>query len=234
MIDAVDSEIARWLNGFIARHGALADVALFVANTNLVKALPFLALLVMAWFAEPIARNRLIIVRGVLGVCIAIVLGRLLPVALPFRARPVHEASLDLLPIPGLHPEDLGGWSSFPSDHGTLFGALVGLGFALSRPAGWGLLLFATLAIWSERALLGYHYVSDLVAGAVIGLGCAALAQRLSATGAAARFILGQANARPALFWFLALLFLIQLADMFNPVRVILGAGRQALRWLIG
>lgn len=234
MLDTVDAEIIRRLNGFIARHDALADVALFVANTNLVKALPFLAMLVMAWFAEPVARSRLIVVRGVLGACIAIALGRLLPVALPFRPRPVHEDSLGLLPIRGLHPEDLGGWSSFPSDHGVLFGALVGLGFALSRPAGWGLLLFAILAIWFERALLGYHYLSDLVAGALIGLGCAALAQRLPAVGAAARFILGQAQARPVIFWFLALLFLIQLADMFNPVRVILGAGRQALRWLGG
>jgi undecaprenyl-diphosphatase len=60
------------------------------------------------------------------------------------------------------------GFGAFPSDHAALFFALaVGL-FAWSRRAGLsGLLLASVFSV--ARVVVGFHYPSDMVAGAAMG-----------------------------------------------------------------
>lgn len=63
---------------------------------------------------------------------------------------------------------------SFPSDHA---GAAFAIAFAvlfLSRRAGLGFLV-AAAAIGLSRVMIGLHYPGDIAAGAVVGLGSAAL-----------------------------------------------------------
>ncbi len=233
LVQSADATVSILFNTWIAARPRFAQVVGFVAYTNALKTFPFLVVLVWGWHRRPVHRNQTIVLQGLLGALLAIWIGRLLAVILPFRERPVHDTALGLLPIPGLNNIPLDGSSSFPSDHGLLFGALVGLGFALSRSVGWALLVFASLAIWLVRVLLGFHFMGDIVVGCLLGAACAVVAQHTRAASRAADWLLNISQRRPDCFWAVALIFLIQLADMFNPARAILEAVWRACRFAL-
>jgi len=80
---------------------------------------------------------------------------------------------------------------SFPSGDATMaFAAAACLAAAL--PRWWAAFFFAAAVVAAERVLENAHYVSDVVAGAGLGVACAQLAVALCV-----RFLdLGQADAR--------------------------------------
>ena len=59
---------------------------------------------------------------------------------------------------------------SFPSGH-TITAFAVAIGLSSFYPALLGILLFLALVIAASRILLGMHFLSDVVAGAAIGIG---------------------------------------------------------------
>lgn len=65
---------------------------------------------------------------------------------------------------------------AFPSGHTARASLLTALAFALGPP--WlGVAMAAwTLLVAGSRVILGVHYVSDVVAGAALGLGCGIVA----------------------------------------------------------
>ena len=66
-------------------------------------------------------------------------------------------------------------FASFPSGHTiTAFATAASLSFFLPRWT-WPLLYLATLPVAASRLIIGAHYTSDVVAGALIGLACAHL-----------------------------------------------------------
>jgi undecaprenyl-diphosphatase len=67
---------------------------------------------------------------------------------------------------------------SFPSDHAAAAFAIAFAIFAFSRWAGAGFLAVATL-IGLSRIALGMHYPSDVLVGALVGLGAATLVTTL-------------------------------------------------------
>jgi undecaprenyl-diphosphatase len=70
----------------------------------------------------------------------------------------------------GLSLGSLYSWSSFPSDHATLFIALaVGVFFA-SRRLGTMAIAYAVLFIMFPRVYLGIHWPTDVLAGAALGM----------------------------------------------------------------
>lgn len=79
-----------------------------------------------------------------------------------FRLRPF--AALDFLPPILVSPLS----KSFPSDHAAAAFALAAIVFRRNTKIGRWLLLAAVLAAFG-RVLAGVHYLSDVVAGAVVG-----------------------------------------------------------------
>ena len=65
---------------------------------------------------------------------------------------------------------------SFPSGHAARGGALAAVGMALGPPWFGGLLAIWGLLVALSRVLLGVHYLSDAIAGFLIGLGIGGLA----------------------------------------------------------
>lgn len=61
---------------------------------------------------------------------------------------------------------------SFPSGH-TITAFAVAVCFGAFYPTLLGLLLFCALAIATSRILLGMHFLSDVVVGAIVGTGLA-------------------------------------------------------------
>ena len=90
------------------------------------------------------------------------------------RPRPYQDHPLGVLPLlsPSHDP-------SFPSDHATAaFAISFGILF-VARRTGWLFLAWATL-IGISRVLAGMHYPTDVIAGAVVGLGGGYFTARLA------------------------------------------------------
>jgi membrane-associated phospholipid phosphatase len=190
------------------------------------------------WFAgegERRDQRRRIIVGAILGTFGALMLARGMALALPFRLRPMHEIGIGYQ-SPGLEiVRNMENWSSFPSDTAALFFALSFGILRLSRPLGAALMAYVAVWICLPRIYLGIHYPSDILAGALIGIGVtwaaihavemrdAALGRRLMA------WVSGFEKRRPELFYSAAFAAAFETAMVFDDVRVF---GRAALRWL--
>ena len=96
------------------------------------------------------------------------------------RARPVV---LDRMGFYGFHPFTFDAqWASMPSGHATTAFTLFGI-LAILLPRGRLLWLFAALAITVSRVMVNAHYLSDVLAGAVVGMGAVAALVGLGKNG---------------------------------------------------
>jgi undecaprenyl-diphosphatase len=152
---------------------------------------------------------------------LAVVVTRILAAATPLRLRPIYVPNLEhhwSVPIDASFAQ----WSSFPSDTATYFWALAfGLIVLLPRlkvpivlyTAGW---------ICFPRVYLGYHYASDIVAGAVIGVAVAwavLRAERLQS--AIVPRVVAFADSRPHVFYAAAFLISFEMATVFWDIRML-------------
>lgn len=69
-----------------------------------------------------------------------------------------------------MEPEGLETWSSFPSDHAILFFALSTCILLISKKAGALAYIYTLLIICFPRIYFGYHFPTDILGGAVIGI----------------------------------------------------------------
>lgn len=218
---AWDVSIVTWLNAF-ARHWPAVDrLAVLVASNDLLKGGTAAVVLWAFWSVDraPLtarhARPR--VLATLLGVGVALIMARAMALLLPFRGRPLH--TLPLLLPDGLWRGTLDGWSSFPSDHATLFfGLATGLAL-ISRRVGWLAFLYGAVFIALPRLYLGLHYPTDLVIGAVLGVGVVRIAHAERIRCLLARRVLVWADDNPALFHGTLFLVTFQIATLFNAVR---------------
>lgn len=144
-----------------------------IAGLYTFKGFLLIPLLWWIWF-EPDARRdwqREMVIATVASGLIALAVGRLLAHFLPFRERPIFNPDLHLhFASDSLREAGLSGFSSFPSDHAMLWMAISMGIFLIWRGIGTLALLYTVLFICLPRAYLGFHYPTDLLAGAAIGL----------------------------------------------------------------
>jgi undecaprenyl-diphosphatase len=135
------------------------------------KMLPLVAALSAIWLAaSPKAEDRKIVLRAVIGAIIALIISRVIQDFGPFRVRPIHSISLQFRPPLGINPAVVEHSSSFPSDHAALAFALSGGIFAWSRKLGIAAIVLSVITTCFARVYAGYHYPSDVVVGAALGL----------------------------------------------------------------
>jgi undecaprenyl-diphosphatase len=168
----LDIETVRVLNEFLNRSLYLDAFLVFLVSSNILKGLLFGSLTWWAWFRQKSgsSRDREVLLLTVLACTISLLMGQALQVLLPFRERPVFVSSIGLKRALFGHSEYLAGLSSFPSDHATLFYGWAAGFYLLSRGLGVVLLMHVTLLICLPRLILGLHFPTDVVAGALIGL----------------------------------------------------------------
>ena len=163
----VDWSLAHSLNGFLFRHDAVEDPLLVYVQAA--EALFFGMLLLVCALArhERWRGTRRAAVAAGLSAGLALLVDKVIS-SLYYRARPfvTHPHAVHLF---AAHVRD----SSFPSDHAAAAIA-IGIAILLRRKLGWGLvtLVFAIVLMFG-RVALGFHYPSDVLAGAGIGLACA-------------------------------------------------------------
>ena len=113
--------------------------------------------------------------------------------------------------------------SSFPSDHAALFMSLATGFLFVSRKTGIIVMLFVFIYILFPRFYMGYHYPTDLLAGALIGVFITTLFIRSEAIrNIISKRIIPFSENYPAYFYSFLFLFTYQIADLFGGCRDIL------------
>jgi hypothetical protein len=149
---SMDHLILRFVNSF-SHRSVVFDAAMLIFSQNQFVKGAVVMLFCWAWFRTMAYQDlhRRILLAGLASPFVAFLVGRALARILPYRNRPVFEATLHWRP-----PYDATSawsqhwpreWSSFPSDHAALFAALAMTLFLVSRRAGLLALLYSLLLI---------------------------------------------------------------------------------------
>ena len=175
--------------------------------------------------------------RQIGGVMLAMAIGRGAQIVLPERPRPMQ--SMPDFPFPGLgHLPWIADGSSMPSDHAALAFALATVAWFGSRRLGAAAFLWAALVVCMPRLYFGYHYLSDLVGGAFIGVAAVWFAARVPLPRQAVRLTCGWArwmDARaPGLAVVCLFLIAFECLTLFQSSRKIANAGATVVAVALG
>ena len=161
----VDAEIVLWLNQWAGRSATLDAIEKLIVSDYFIPVSMSLCLLAM-WFVGKDTRTRDAHQRAVLRALIAVGFANLVVLMLNqhyFRDRPFADHELTLL---FYQPTD----SSFPANPAAVAFAMASGMWEGSRKLG--AFLYGLATLWGlSRVYAGVFYPSDVVAGAVIGVG---------------------------------------------------------------
>jgi len=217
----IDGVLLLWINQSAGQNGVLDKLILDIADDGLLKGGLFLAAYWWLWFDQKGVRRREIATAMVAAIGTA-ALSRLLQVGLTFHQRPLHSPGIGFHMPLSVNPETLNTFSSFPSDHAMLFFALAVPLWNRSRWLGAAAMIWAALVICLPRVYLGYHYPSDVLAGAVLGVLCMVVLSALVARTSFPKRVLQFADFHPAAFYPLAFVLSFELATLFAGTRHLL------------
>jgi len=235
-MNTLDEKIFLYFNQFAHKSRVFDSLINFITYQNFLKSGVLVILLWWFWFQfkedESNAANREHILATITCCLIAIFLGRILAISLPFRLRPMHNPALFFQLPYGSSQSILKGWSSFPSDHAVLFFSLATGILFISRPIGVFALLYALLVISLPRIYLGLHYPSDIIAGGAVGVIIALLGNKKKNKKIITRPLIRWLRAHPSSFYACFFVFTYQIANLFNDFRDIGTTVFRLIKWL--
>lgn len=219
MINEIDIAIIQFVNGFALQSSWFDRLILDIFQLNTFKMMPLVAILVGLWFTEDSEHGlkRRTVFTSLLGGFVALVMTRLVQNLSPHRPRPALDGSFHFTLPAGGYTND---WSSFPSDTaGLAFALALGIWLA-SRKAGLFAFAWAAIVISFPRLYGGYHYLSDLIAGGVIGMLCTYFFHRYTKlTEPLYSRILRFSINHKAIFFALAFIIAFQTSTYFGDLR---------------
>jgi membrane-associated phospholipid phosphatase len=225
----VDHVILRFVNS-LSHSSFIFDTTMVIFVQNQFVKGAVLMLFCWAWFRTGACQNlhRRILLVGLASPFLAFLAGRVLTRVLPYRDRPIFDTTLQWQAPYGATGswahQWTRDWSSFPSDHAALFGALAMTLFLVSRGAGLLTLLYSLLLVDFPRVYLGLHYPSDILGGVIVGFAVAWIATLAPIREAVSPWRLRFLEHRPGTFYacfFLALFALGSVDAMFGIVLLI-------------
>jgi undecaprenyl-diphosphatase len=225
-LNPVDRYVMSFINEFARKSWAFDNLIEFISRFELLKGGVVFAIIWVLWYSEVGGKatdaTRKTIIMTILGAMGAVIAVRILANFLPFHPRPVNNPELAFrLPF-GVLPQDVddwGPWSSFPSDHATLFSALSTGLFLISSQIGLLVASYSLLLILLPRIYLGFHYPTDIIAGATIGMMFILLVNSQRIKEPVAERVLRFGKAHPGLFYGISFLLTYQIATLFDDVR---------------
>jgi undecaprenyl-diphosphatase len=212
-----DRLLTLWVNQPAGKSPALDKFAIDVTNSALVMGGIYVAIYWWLWFEHRIPRRDVVV--ALVAAVAAVIVSRGMQFFLPVHQRPL--LSPDIAPhVPlSIRPESYNVFSSFPSDTATLF-------FALSYPLwarSWRLsaaaMAWAFIMICLPRVYLGLHYVSDALAGIILGIGLMAILCPLLARTRLPYDVINFEKRHTALFYGFAFTASLELSTLFLDLR---------------
>lgn len=227
-MNTFDTSITLYLNQYAQQSVIFDNAVKILSNNDLFKGTVLAALLWWVWYLpnnKHSNHHREHVVITLFATVIAIAAGRILPLLiLPFRDRPLVEESLNFVRPYGVHAGELSQYSSLPSDHAVMFFALcTGLMF-VAKKVGLAAFVYASIVIMFPRVYCGFHYTTDILAGAVVGIGIAWFANKFFVENAKIKKLVGYAETKPEYFYPIFFVATLLIATMFYDLRVIIGA----------
>jgi len=229
-----DRWLATAINGLPGRSPAFDTLVLALAGNHLVKGGIVMSFVWAAWFCRCAPREVVLrrkkIVATLAAAAVALFVSAVVQHLVPMRPRPVHDPTLFLRAPVGLPSDVMTNWSSFPSDHATLFFSLAtGLLF-VSRPLGLAACTYVTFVIALPRVYVGWHYPSDVVAGAAIGVLLVWFAQSAAVRDRLATPVLAWARRHPQTFHAAFFVLSYQVATLMEDSRSLANVALRLLR----
>lgn len=230
-----DGSILALLNAYSRQSVFFDNLVGWIAINPLLKGGVLATLVWWLWFryggSDQLGRER--VLAALLACFPAIALARGLAAALPMRLRPLHEPGAGFVIPHGVDQSVLDGWSSFPSDHAVLFFTISTGLLYISRPAGVFALAYSAVFIGLPRVYLGYHYPTDVVFGAAMGIAIGWFGVPYLAGKRPFRSASSWLYSKPALFYPLFFLITYQIADLFSSSRGLLRGVRKLVMILL-
>jgi len=233
-MSSLDSSILSYLDRFARTSWVFDHAVVFLSENKLLKGGVLMVLVWWAWFRTENkgSTEREHLIATILSCAVALLVGRILVLALPFRLRPLHEASLNFVRPYGVAENSLANLSSFPSDHAVLFFALATGLFFISRALGAFALFYTIMAIMLPRIYLGLHYPSDILAGAAVGASISWLGNTRLPQTRAIQCITSLSWSRPMYFYPMQFLATYQIADLFDNSRAMVSGILKLVRYV--
>lgn len=231
-MQTLDATLLLSLNDLAHRSWTFDAFVLLLAETPLLKGGVLVALLWWTWERAGAERPAPPAVLTLLGVLAAVAVTRMMQNWLPARPRPLFDPALDaagfVLPYE-VPPGVLRDWSSFPSDTAGLAFAVATAVFLAHRGAGAFAYAWSLVVICLPRVYAGFHYPSDILGGAAVGIGAMAAAARLPVPSRVVAAMARLEHTRRG--WLYAGLFLLtyQMATVFADARNLAGFAAHTL-----
>ncbi|HEX6493926.1 MAG TPA: phosphatase PAP2 family protein [Acidobacteriaceae bacterium] len=208
------------LNSFTHRFFWFDAACHSISENTLFSGMIFAALLWYCWFSFPDLQSRHRNLSGTIASAVAAMLSRMTQLIFPSRARPFQDPSLHLkLPFTVRLDSLRHVASSFPSDHAALYFALAATIFTVNRKIGYYAFGLAVL-LDVIRIYLGFHYLSDVIGGAALGVVCVCLAQNIRIISLTKRLSAMYRAPSPA-FYAVAYCVTYSISTMFYDVRLV-------------
>ena len=217
--DVFDRPVTRFINQW-AHRSAVLDTTFWSLDACFVfSGFVLTALVWFCWFdtSSPEIRARLIV--GSLVAFPAGCVSRLLQHKLATHPRPFYDQLLHFRAPYLLGDKPLNTWNSFPSDHVTVFAALLTI-ICIVRPRLGKLVIPYFIIVESARAYMGAHYPSDLLGGAALGALVVWIVQAPRATDFGRRILRWEA-ASPARFYTAAFALTWATSSLFLEPRTV-------------
>lgn len=219
----VDQGIILFLNHFAAKSWAFDSIINMIVRSDVIRGGLMVAMFTSAWYwgtgGTAREENRRRLIAALIGTVVALVIARLIVIALPFKPRPINDPALSFVIPFGMTPETVRRDSSFPSDTSALYFGLATGVLLVSRRLGLLAYSFAALVIALPRIYLGIHYPIDIVAGAGLGAFAVLLANLALLRTPLPRAVCNWARLRPAVFFPILFLLSFEMASTFDDAR---------------
>ena len=216
-----DASIMRCLNGLSQTSRSFDSLMIFIVDNSFVKGVIIVSLLWFFWFQESskITFNRERVIICIVSCFISLFVARALALTLPFRLRPFFNSGINFIKPLGARAPELSIWSSFPSDNAVMFFSLATGIFLISRRVGLLTYLYVLAVICFPRVYLGYHYPTDILAGAILGISITYLISIEKVSRPVIQKVFRFSNKYTGLFYTLCFLLIYEISRMFIEVR---------------
>jgi undecaprenyl-diphosphatase len=138
---------------------------------------------------------------------------------LPFRVRPIFNPDIQIIIPSGWDPTHYSGASCFPSDNATLFFTLAAGIYFIDRHVGTLMFFYVLLFVCLPRIYLGLHYPTDILAGALLGVGVSFLFNSKRMRCSVTKPFMYLMEKKPGLFYACFFLASFQMGTTFMDVR---------------